>query len=341
VLLAAMGIVTGAGVSILWLVGGGAVLGGRITVGALVAFYNYVLLFNNPLQWFGQFSDWMTRAFTGADRIFEVLDTTPEAYGDSTSAPTACSPGRIEFRRVTFGYDQTTTVVPVLDDLSLSVMPGEMVGIVGKSGVGKTTMIKLLCRFYDVDAGSIEVDGVDIRQLRLEDLRGSIGIVSQEPILFSGTIAENISYGRPGASLSDIVEAAKLANAHRFILAKPDGYDAQVGERGKHLSVGERQRIAIARAVLRDARILILDEATSSVDALSEVLIHEGLHRLARGRTCIIIAHRLSTLRTADRLVVVDRGRVRESGTYEELMACGGAFRDLVRMQEEPLERAV
>jgi len=338
VLLATMGGVTGIGVSILWLLGGRSVLGGRLTVGALVAFYNYVLLFNNPLQWFGQFSDWMTRALTGGDRIFEVLDTVPEAYGDPTAIPTACTPGRIDLRRVTFGYDKAG---PVLHDLNLTVMPGEMVGIVGRSGVGKTTMIKLLCRFYDVDGGALEIDGVDIRRLRLEDLRGNIGVVPQEPVLFSGTIAENISYGKPGASLADIVEAAKIANAHRFILAKPDGYDTQIGERGKQLSVGERQRIAIARAVLRDARILILDEATSSVDALSEAQIHKGIHRLARGRTSIVIAHRLSTLTTADRLVVIDHGSVCESGTYEELMARDGIFRDLVRLQEEPLQRAV
>jgi ATP-binding cassette subfamily B protein len=171
-------------------------------------------------------------------------------------------------------------------------------------------------------------------------LRGHIGIVSQDPVLFSGTVAENISYGRPGAALQEIVDAARIANAHGFILEKKDGYDTQIGQLGKHLSVGERQQIAIARAILRNPRILILDEATSSVDAITEARIHQAIHRLARNRTCFVIAHRLSTLKTADRLVVIDHGDVREVGTYEELLARKGAFHDLVRLQEQPLETA-
>ena len=337
VLLATVGIVTGASVSLVWLLGGGGVLRGRFTLGSLLAFYNYVLLFNNPLQWFGQFSDWTTRAFTGAQRIFDVLDTPGEAYSNAAAVGVTGMRGRVDLRHVVFGYDKTK---PVLRGLSLSVAAGEMVGIVGRSGAGKTTLINLVCRFYDVDHGAIEVDGVDVRRLRLEDLRGHIGIVSQDPVLFSGTVAENISYGRPGAALQEIVDAARIANAHGFILEKKDGYDTQIGQLGKHLSVGERQQIAIARAILRNPRILILDEATSSVDAITEARIHQAIHRLARNRTCFVIAHRLSTLKTADRLVVIDHGDVREVGTYEELLARKGAFHELVRLQEQPLETA-
>jgi ATP-binding cassette subfamily B protein len=241
--------------------------------------------------------------------------------------------GHISFRDATFGYDKSQ---PVVHGLTFDVPPGQMLGIVGKSGAGKTTTVQLLCRFYDVDRGSVEIDGVDIRKIRLEDVRRHIGIVLQEPILFSGTIADNISYGRPRSSLAEIIEAARIANAHPFILAKPDGYDTEVGEGGKRLSVGERQRVAIARAVLHDPRILILDEATSSVDALSAKAIHEALRTLARGRTTFVIAHRVSTLAHADRLIVLDRGRIREAGTYDELVAGGGILHRLVRLQEEP-----
>jgi len=243
--------------------------------------------------------------------------------------------GGVRFREVTFGYDPSE---PVLQEINLDFAPGERVGLVGKSGAGKTTMMNLLCRFYEVDHGSIEIDGVDIRRLRLEDLRSQIGVVLQDPFLFSGTILENISYGRPGACFEEVVEAAKVANAHHFIVAKPDGYDTEVGERGSRLSGGEKQRIALARAILCDPRILILDEATSAVDAESERLIQEAIGRLTRDRTIFIIAHRLSTLRSADRLVVLDGGRVVEVGTHEGLAARQGAFYNLVRLQQEGLE---
>jgi ATP-binding cassette subfamily B protein len=331
IFVATMSLVIGLGVVVLWLFGGLGVIAGDLTVGTLVAFYSYVLMFYGPLQWFGHFNSWLTQAVTGAERIFEILDTPPEAYQDPDAVPLPHTEGRVTFRQVTFGYDPSK---PVLHDLDLDVAPGETIGLVGKSGAGKTTMMNLLCRFYEVDRGSIEVDGMDIRQIRLEDLRNQLGVVLQEPFLFSGTIAENISYGRPGASFEELVQAAKVANAHTFILAKPDGYDTEVGEHGHKLSGGEKQRIALARAVLRDPKLLILDEATSSLDAQNEQLIQQAIDRLAKHRTTFIIAHRLSTVRNVDRLVVLDAGRVVEVGSYEELLARQGAFYNLVRLQQ-------
>ena len=243
--------------------------------------------------------------------------------------------GRIDFQKVTFGYDKSK---PVLHEINLEVRPGEMVGLVGRSGVGKTTTVNLISRFYDVDHGAIEIDGVDNRKIRLEDLRSQIGIVAQEPFLFSGKISENIGYGKPGASFEELMDAAQAANAHNFIVAKPDGYDTQVGERGNNLSGGEKQRIAIARAILHNPRILILDEATSSVDVETEKQIQEAVSRLTKGRTTIAIAHRLSTLRNANRLVVLEEGRIVEVGTHSELMEKRGVFYDLVQLQRQTSE---
>jgi ATP-binding cassette subfamily B protein len=318
------------GAFFVWYMGGRQVLSAELTLGELVAIITYLWMLYWPLQWFWMIHNSMTQAFAGAERIFEILDTPSEAFEDPDALPMPQIAGRVTFRRVTFGYDRSK---PVLHEIDLDAAPGEMIGLVGKSGAGKTTMMNLLCRFYDVDQGSIEVDGVDIRQIRLQDLRDQLGVVLQEPFLFSGTIAENISYGKPGASFGEIVQAAKAANAHRFILAKPDGYDTEVGERGNTLSGGERQRIAIARAILRDPKILILDEATSSVDTQSEQLIQEAIGRFAKNRTIFVIAHRLSTLRHADQLVVLEEGQVAEVGTYDELMRRRGVFYDLVQRQ--------
>ena len=332
VFFATISLLTGFGVVIVWFVGGREVIAGGLTLGTLLAFYRYVWMVYGPLEWFGQVNSWMTRAFAGAERVFEVIDTSPESYDDSGAVRMPAMEGRVRFREVTFGYDKSK---PVLKGIDLDVRPGEMIGLVGRSGVGKTTAVNLIARFYDVDHGSIEIDGIDIRRISLRDLRQRIGIVSQEPVLFSGTIAENIGYGKPGARFEEIVDAARLANAHDFILAKPDGYETQAGEQGNNLSGGERQRVAIARAMLHDPRILILDEATSSVDVETEKQIQEAIHRMVEGRTTFAIAHRLSTLRDADRLVVLDDGQVVEVGTHAELMDRRGVFHDLVEMQQE------
>ena len=322
--------ITGIGMLIVWLFGGQQVLEQTMTLGALLAFYSYMHLFYGPLQWFAQVNDQMTRAFAGAERVFEVIDTRPESFEDPSAQPLPQMRGHIHFRNVTFGYDKSK---PVLTDLNLELHPGEMVGLVGRSGVGKTTIVNLIMRFYDVDHGSIEIDGVDIRNLNLTDLRRQIGIVLQEPMLFSGTVADNIGYGKPGATLPEIMQAARTANAHNFIVAHEDGYDTEVGEKGSGLSGGECQRVSIARAILRAPRVLIFDEATASVDVETEKQMQQAFTDLNAGRTTIAIAHRLSTLRDASRIVVIDNGAVAEQGTHQELMDERGIFYDLVQVQ--------
>lgn len=320
------------GVVLVWYAGGAQVLGGRLTIGALMAIIGYLWMLYWPLQWLGQVNSSISQALVGAERVFEFLDTAPETGRSPAGTSLGRIAGRVSFRNVTFSYQPGS---PVLHDITLEVEPGEMIGIVGRSGSGKTTLMNLLCRFYDVEAGSIAVDGRDIREVPLEDLRGQLGLVLQDPFLFRGTIAENIGYGRPDCNFRDVMEAAKIANAHTFILSKPDGYETQVGERGSRLSGGERQRIAIARAILRDPRILILDEATSSVDSESERLVQQAIERVARNRTTFVIAHRLSTLRSAGRVLVLEDGRAAEVGTPGELMARGTRYCHLVRLQRE------
>lgn len=316
-----------------WAVGGYLVVQGKLRLGDFWMINAYLGLVYGPLQWFAAVNNWFSRAMAGAERIFEVIDMQPERYGDTTEAREIT--GDVVFDGVRFGYDKSN---PVLKGISFTAKKGEMIGLVGKSGAGKSTTINLICRFYEPDAGVIRIDGVDYRDLPLQSLREQIGIVLQEPFLFNGTVAENISYGKPSASMEEIIAAARAANAHNFILSKPDGYDTMVGERGSKLSGGERQRVSIARAILHDPKILILDEATSSVDVETEKQVQEAIQHLVSGRTTFAIAHRLSTLRNADRLIVLDRGEIAEIGTHEELMAKKGVFYKLVETQTKVQE---
>ncbi len=320
------------GVFLVWYFGGRQILGGEMTLGALVAFISYLWMLYEPLRWFGELYNVLLRAFAGAERIFEVTDSKPETSEGTDAVPLLRMEGQVAFRDVIFGYDGGK---PVLKGIDLVAKPGEMVGLVGKSGAGKSTLINLVCRFYDPDRGRIEIDGTDMRRVRLEDLRSRIGMVQQEPFLFDATIAENIAYGKPNATFSEVIRAATAAEAHEFIVQKPDGYDMKVGEKGGKLSGGEKQRISIARAILHDPRILILDEATSSLDTRTEWKIQKAISRLVKGRTTFAIAHRLSTLRTADRLVVMDDGKVAETGTHHELMSRKGIFYRLAKRQQE------
>ena len=320
---------------IAWYAGGLQVIAGDMTLGTLFSFHAYLAMFYGPLRHVSPVINWASRAMTAAERIFEVIDSQPEQFDDGTLISMPELKGEVEFRNMTFGYDSHK---PVLRDINLHVKSGEMIGLVGHSGAGKSTMINLICRFYTPDSGTIHIDGEDITTIQLEDLRRQTGVVLQEPFLFSGTVAENIAYAKPDATMEEIIAAAKAANAHEFIVKFPDGYDSEVGERGGQLSGGERQRISIARAILHNPRILILDEATSSVDVQTEKKIQQAIDRLVQNRTTFAIAHRLSTLRSADRLFVIDKGRGVECGSHEELMDKKGIYHKLVETQRQASE---
>jgi subfamily B ATP-binding cassette protein MsbA len=316
-------------VGIFWY-GGLEVLAGRLTEGDLVAFIFYAFNIARSVGGMSRLYSTFNSAAGATERLFELLDTTPDLQDAPDAVVLDDVAGRVGFEDVTFAYDEGR---PVLHDIQLEVEPGETVALVGPSGAGKSTLVSLIPRFYDPQAGRVTVDGHDLRRVTRQSLREHIAAVSQEVHLFNASIRENIRYGRLDADDAAVEEAARAANAHDFIVDLPDGYDAEVGERGVKLSGGQRQRVAIARALLRDARLLLLDEATSSLDSASEALVQEALERLMTGRTTFIIAHRLSTVQAADRIVVLDDGRIVQTGTHDALVQRDGLYRDLASYQ--------
>ncbi len=322
-------LMTEIGLLVVWAFGIWQVSQNAITVGVLTAFLAYIGRFYMRLDSMSRIVSVTQKAAAGAKRIFDVLDHVSSVPEPANPVPLTDVKGRIDIENAQFRYGNRA----VIKGLNLTIEPGEFIGLVGHSGSGKSTLVNLMCRFYDVSGGAIKIDGIDIRAVKVADFRRNIGLVLQEPFLFFGTIAENIAYGRPDATHADIVAAARAAHAHEFILRLPQGYDSLVGERGQGLSGGERQRISIARALLIDPKILILDEATSSVDTETEKEIQKALDNLVRGRTTIAVAHRLSTLRRANRLVVMDKGHMVEVGSHEELMDKQGAYHRLYEAQ--------
>jgi subfamily B ATP-binding cassette protein MsbA len=323
----------GAIVLVLWQ-GGQLVLDGKLTPGTLFTFVLYTILIAGAVGALVSFVSSYQESVGAAQRVFELLES-PVAITDPAAPAALGRPvrGLIDYQAVWFRYSELESTPWALADVQLQLKPGEIVALVGPSGSGKTTMVSLLSRFWDVTSGAIRLDGHDIRSLRLADLRQSIGIVPQEPALFSGTVRENIAYARPEAAPDEVEAAARAAHAHEFVVRLPQGYDTLVGERGIKLSGGQRQRIAIARAILKDPAVLVLDEATSSLDTESERLIEDAMERLLAGRTTLIIAHRLSTVRRAHRLVVLDHGRIVEEGTHDALLARGGLYARLYQRQ--------
>lgn len=307
--------------------------GGGFSFGKLVTFVNYLTLLQGPMDFFSFVFQWWTDSMNSAQRVFEIIDAVPDV-AERDNALHLDLKGEIEMRDVSFGYEPNK---PVLEHIDLDVKPGEMLGVVGRSGAGKSTLVNLISRLYDPDSGEVLLDGVNVKDIAFSSLRGAIAMVSQETYIFMGTIADNIAYARPDATREEIVQAAMAASAHRFICRLPDGYDTVIGTGGRQLSGGERQRLSIARAILADPKILVLDEATASVDTETERAIQDSLDQLVKGRTTISIAHRLSTLRNADRLIVLDNGRVAERGTHDELIRQKGVYYKLYQLQSKAL----
>lgn len=323
------------GTTIVIAIGGVLAIRGTLSIGELVAFTTYLAQLIQPVRRIGNIIPALAIASAASERIFEILDTESEVHDEPGAAPLPPVAGRVRFENVSFAYFGQHTV---LSDVSFEAQPGQVIALLGATGSGKSTILNLVPRFYDPTYGRITIDGYDIREVTLNSLRGQVGIVLQETLLFAASIRENIAFGRPGAALDEVIAAAQAAEAHEFIMAMPQGYDTPVGERGVTLSGGQKQRVAIARALLKDPAILILDDATASVDTATEHLIQEALRRLmrpagGRARTSFVIAQRLSTLRTADLILVLDRGRVVASGTHEELLRTSGLYTEVYQHQ--------
>lgn len=324
------------GMAFVLLYGGYLAIHGAVTIGDIVVFNQYVIMLQAPFRMLGFFMMMSQRAAASAQRIFEILDTEPDVRDHPGSVDLVECKGAIDFDGVRFGYGEGPDV---LDGLSFSIKPGETVALVGRTGTGKSTVTRLLDRFYDVRAGSIKVDGTDVRDLTLTSLRHHVGMVTEEPFLFSASVRENIAYGRPDAPIDDVVVAAKAAGAHAFIELLEDGYDTAVGERGYTLSGGQRQRIAIARALITDPKILILDDATSAIDVKVEAQIHDALKALTKGRTTIVIAHRLSTIHLAERVLLLEAGKVVADGSHAHLMANEPRYVEVLASVEEHVHK--
>jgi ABC-type multidrug transport system fused ATPase/permease subunit len=324
-----MELMSGLGTVLILLFGGIQVISGEITIGTLVLFNSYLLLLLMPMRYLGFITSYIQRALAGAKRTFEILDATPEIKDTPSAKELNSTKGHVKFDNVSFSYGQE----PVLKNVTFEAKPGETVALLGATGSGKTSIISLIPRFYDTTAGELTLDGTNVKKIKIKSLRKHVGIVHQETFLFSTTIKENIAYGSPNATMEQIIEAAKAAEAHDFIIAFPEGYNTLIGERGSTLSGGQKQRVAIARALLKNPRILILDDSTSSVDIETEYQIQKALQTLLRNRTTFVITQRLSTIKNAHKIIVLDSGEIAEMGTHEELVKKNGLYRRIYETQ--------